>query len=265
MMEVDLSVTRSAIVGGLMVGAILICAGWSDAALAERPAAATPPQTLSWFGDPGSPDVSGVWARADGNAADASREGWTPWPPPLIGEFAKTWQNRVAQDAAGTRTDDPVVACLPAGMPRYITGMNGPLLIVQTPRRVSMSRDYGPPRRVWLDGRSLPAPEEVEQFFAGNSVGRYEGGVLVVDTIGVKNQPIDSTGVPHSDEVKIEERYQRIDAATLRVQVTVTDALALSKPMRTVVSYRAITDPLWELQDRQCVPKTGYFPELFVK
>ncbi|WP_374944587.1 hypothetical protein [Sphingomonas sp.] len=237
-----------------------------SAILAQTPPAVLPPERLSWYGDPSAPNLSGVWTRADtAEVAGSSKEGWTSWPPPLKGRFATTWKQRVAEAKAGTRTDDPVVACVPAGVPRFITGMKGPLLIVQTPGRVAMTREYGPPRRVWLDGRALPTQDNLEQFFSGNSVGHYEGATLIVDTIGVKDEPIDATGVPHSDRVVIQERYRRIGDTTLQVDVNVRDSLALSKPMRTSVTYKAVTDPRWELQDLTCTPKTGFHPELFVQ
>ena len=260
-MRADSSISRHSLRAAALI-ALASCGG----AIAQGPPAALPPERLSWYGDPSAPNLSGVWQRADTAAVPgASKEGWTPWPPPLKGKFAATWKQRVTEAKAGTRSDDPVVACLPAGMPRFITGMNGPLLIVQTPGRVAMTREYGPPRRIWLDGRKLPTQDDLEQFFSGNSVGRYEGTALVVDTIGVKDEPIDATGVPHSDKVAIQERYRRIDETTLRVDVTVTDTLALSKPMRTTVTYKAVTDPRWELQDLTCTPKTGFHPELFVQ
>ena len=254
------------------LAAIVAAIAAGHAASAQVPAAATPPQPLSWYGDTGAPNLSGAWTRAESAKASngvkeggASKEGWMPWAPPLRGGFAALWQKRVAADKAGTRTDDPVRDCLPAGMPRFITGMNGPLLIVQTPGRVVMTREYGPPRRVWLDGRKLPSQDDLEQFFSGNSVGHYEGATLVIDTIGVKDEPIDSTGIPHSDKVKIQERYQRVDDHTLHVDVTVSDELALGKPIHTSVIYSSVSDPNWELQELTCTPKTGYHPELFVK
>lgn len=264
-MKAASSISRIA-ASGLVVW---LCTG--NTATAQLPPAALPPQPLSWFGDPGSPNISGVWARAegaangatgDGNAA--SPEGWIPWPPPLRGEFAALWKKRVADAKAGKRADDPVVACLPAGIPRFITGMKGPLLIVQTPGRVSMTRDYGPPRRIWLDARQMPTAESLEQFFAGNSRGRYERDSLFIETIGLKDQPIDATGIPHSDKAVVEERYRRLDSSTLSVEVVVRDELALRKPLHTVVTYKAVTDPRWELRDLTCVPKDGYHPELFV-
>jgi hypothetical protein len=263
-MKVASSISRATACG-------LLLAACACAAFAQTPPAVLPPQSLSWFGDPGSPDLSGVWARAGdantlqlGQGAAVSKEGWKPWPPPLKGEFAALWKKRVAEAKVGARTDDPVTACLPAGMPRFITGMKGPLLIVQTPGRVAMTRDYGPPRRIWLD-RSIPSADNLEQFFSGNSAGRYEGAILVVETAGLKDQPIDGTGVPHSDKVVIQERYRRVDAETLSVEVQVKDELALRQPLRTVITYKAVRDPNWVLRDLTCVPKTGYHPELFVE
>lgn len=249
---------------------VVVASSGGGVVLAQVPPVAAPPQKLSWYGDPSAPNVSGVWTRADvvpdaRGASEASKEGWLPWPPPLRGDYAEVWKKRVTDDKAGVRTDDPVTACLPAGMPRFVTGMTGPLLIVQTPGRIAMTREFGPPRRIWLDGRQLPGPDSLEQFFSGNSVGRYEGETLIVETIGPKDQPIDSTGVPHSEKVVITERYRRLNETTLNVEVTVADELALGQPMRTSVTYKAITDPAWELKDLTCTPKSAYNPELYVK
>ena len=92
-------------------------------------AAPIPPERLNWNGDPKSPDISGVWIRAESPTnASGGKEGWLPWPPPLKPAFAKIWRKRVADAAAGTRTDDPIRACLPPGMPRFITGSTTALL-----------------------------------------------------------------------------------------------------------------------------------------
>lgn len=244
----------------------------AGAAWAQAPAP-LPPEKLSWDGDPAAPDLSGVWVRTDpaqapGAAASAnkngSKEGWQPWPPPLTPEFATIWQKRVADAAAGKRTDDPVRSCLPPGMPRFITGTNGPLLIIQTPGRVTMYRDGDPVRRIWLDGRSQPKAADVESFSNGNAVGHYEGGNLVTDVIGFKDYPIDGTGVPHSDDLKVVERYHRVDAKTLVVQVELTDPTAYTAPMTTTVTYAALNDPLWEPKEFICTPGTDYHPDTYV-
>ncbi|WP_293882058.1 hypothetical protein [Sphingomonas sp.] len=226
-----------------------------------------PPSQLSWYGDPSAPDISGVWIRnkAAATGAGVSKEGWLPWPPPLKPELADVWKKRVADNAVGKRTDDPVRACLPPGMPRFITGTNGPMQIIQTPGRVTLYRDGIPVRRVWTDGRAQPAAKDLEDFSNGNAVGRYVGPELVTDLIGVKDYPIDGTGVPHSPSLKIVERYHRIDAKTLRVTVTLTDPLAYTRTMTSVTTYTALDDPHWEPREFICTPSTNYYPDKYVR
>lgn len=227
-------------------------------------------ERLSWYGDPGAPDLSGVWVRADeagggSDTASEGKEGWQPWPPPLTPEFAAAWQRRVADAAAGKRTDDPVRACLPPGMPRYMSGTTTPLLIVQTPGRVTEYRDGDPVRRIWLDGRPQPKPADLESFSNGTAVGRYEGRDLVTNVVGLKDEPIDGTGVPHSDDLVIAERYRRLDANTLKVDIELTDPAAYATPMRTTITYKALNDPLWEPKEFICSPGTNYHPETYVR
>ena len=235
---------------------------------AHAEVAPTPPQHLSWYGDPKAPDLSGVWVRVDSPAeagkGKGSKEGWLPWPPPLKAQYAALLKKRVAEAASGKRTDDPVPHCLPPGMPRYMSGTKSPLLIIQTPGRVMLYRDGAPVRRVWLAGRKNPAPKDLESFSNGNAIGRYEGTDLVTEVVGIKDQPIDSTGIPHSDDLKIVERFHRVDARTLGVQLTLTDATAFTKPMTTNVIYTALADSNWTPKEFICNPKTNYHPDVYV-
>lgn len=237
----------------------------ASAALAE-PVTVVPPEPLSWYGDPRAPDLSGVWVRADPPPAapTASKEGWLPWPPPLKAPYAATYAKRLADGAAGKRTDDPVTTCQPGGMPRVVTGMTTPMLLIQTPGRVVIYRDGVPVRRIWLDGRPFPAARNLESFSNGNAMGHYAGQDLVTELRGIRDQPVDATGVPHSDDLVIAERFRRIDANTLRVEVTLTDPTAYSQPMRTTVTYTRSTDLLWEPREFLCTPKTDYHPDRYV-
>ena len=261
---IDRSGPRQAALAGVLA-VILAAVGAQE--IAAQPASPAPPERLSWNGDPSAPPLSGVWVRSDPPAtgsASRSREGWSPWPPSLKPKFAAIWRKRVADAAAGTRTDDPVQGCLPPGMPRYVTGTLGSLLISQTPGRVVMYRDGDPVRRIWLDGRSLPAAKDLENFSNGTAIGRYVGGDLVTEVAGFKDYPIDSTGVPHSDDLKISERYHRVDDATLQVDVTLTDPTAYTRPMKTTVIYKASPNPQWEPKEFICQPKTNYHPDLYI-
>lgn len=235
---------------------------------AQAPAQ-TAPEALSWYGAPGAPNLSGVWVRSEtlakAGAASGSKEGWMPWPPPLKAPYMKIWKQRVADAAAGKRTDDPVRACMPPGMPRYMSGTNNALQIVQTPGRVTLYRDGSPVRRIWVDGRSNPAPRDLEVFSNGNAIGHYEGTDLVTEVVGIKDQPIDSTGVPHSDDLKIVERFHRIDARTLQVQIMLTDPTAFTRPMSTAVTYTALEDRNWTPKEFLCTPVTDYHPDTYVR
>jgi hypothetical protein len=239
----------------------------AGSAVAQAPAP-TAPGKVSWYGDPGAPNLSGIWVRRDtsatGTPANRSKEGWQPWPPPLKTHYLKIWKQRLADAAASKRTDDPVRGCMPPGMPRYMAGTNNPLQIIQTPGRVTLYRDGSPVRRIWVDGRTNPAPRDLEVFSNGNAVGHYEGTDLVTEVVGIKDQPIDNTGVPHSDDLKIVERFQRIDAQTLRVQLTLTDAIAFTRPMTSTVLYTALEDPYWAPKEFLCTPVTGYLPDTYV-
>lgn len=250
----------------LLVVALLAAGGLAlnDTANAAPPAPSAP-EKLNWHGDATAPDISGVWVRVDSaTAAKSSKEGWLPWPPPLKPAFAKVWRERLAQQTAGNRKDDPVRACLPVGMPRFDTGMTTPMLIMQTPGRVTLYRDGMPVRRAWLDGRPTSAANDIESFSNGNSMGHYEGAELITKVVGIKNQPIDASGIPHSDDLVIAERFRRIDAATLQIQITLTDRTAFARPIKAVVIYKASDNPLWEPKEFLCTPETGYHPEAFV-
>lgn len=224
-----------------------------------------PVERLSWYGDPSAPDVSGVWVRVEPPATNGSKEGWLPWPPPLNPSFAALWRKRLADAAAGRRSDDPVTRCLPPGLPRMMTGTTQPLRIIQTPGRVTMLRDMDTDRHIWLDGRGFPKPDDLEDRDTGNSIGHYDGATLVIESIGITDRPIDSSGVPHSNKLKVVERIRRTNAQTLTIEVTLTDALAYTRPMKTTVTYKALTDPLWEPRDVICIPENNYHPEFYVR
>ena len=166
--------------------------------------------------------------------------------------------------AEDKRTDEPFRRCLPPGMPRFMSGMTGPLLIIQTPGRVTLYRDGSPLRRIWLDGRALPKLADREDFYNGNNIGHYEGTDLLTEVAGFKPQPIDSTGIPRSDQMTIQERFHRVDEQTLRVDITLRDAKALSKPMSTTVTYTAYSDPLWEPREFICVPEKNFHADWYV-
>ena len=112
---------------------------------------------------------------------------------------------------------------------------------------------------------AIASAKDIEALSNGNAAGRYVGGDLVTEVAGIRDQPVDATGIPHSDSLRVVERLHRVDAQTLRVEVTLTDPLAYKTPLHTTVTYRKSGDPLWEPHEFLCKPKTDYHPEIMVR
>jgi hypothetical protein len=91
-------------------------------------------------------------------------------------------------------------------------------------------------REIWLDGRALPAGDALYPKWNGFSVGRFEGDELVVDSVGFDSRSwLDKLGYPHSENMRVEERYRRVDADTLELAITITDPEYYSEPWRSDV------------------------------
>jgi hypothetical protein len=90
-------------------------------------------------------------------------------------------------------------------------------------------------RDIWMDGRKHPA--HVASTPLGHSVGRYEGGQLVVDTVAIKADYFANAGTPNiwwggfADGATAVERYSiRESPRRLVVELTITDPVTLTKP-----------------------------------
>jgi hypothetical protein len=74
-------------------------------------------------------------------------------------------------------------------------------------------------------------PDDVVPTYMGDSVGRWEGDTLVVDTTGFNDRTwLTSTGTFHSDALHVTERYTRIDKDQINYDVTMTDPTVLTEP-----------------------------------
>lgn len=134
----------------------------------------------------------------------------------------------------------PYGSCPPGGTPTSITTQateHGPLEIIQLPGRVYLLSEFPQTiRYIPTDGR--PHPKTPDVSFNGDSVGRWEGDTLVVDTVAidtrVRNISVGRTGDAnawlHSDQEHIIERFSRPSKNYLTYQITVEDPVVLMKP-----------------------------------
>ena len=185
----------------------------------------------------GHPDLQGVWVLS-GNPNLPSDPAFTPAAKKLYDERK-----------AAKGKDDPESICLPDGLVR-MTPL--PYKIVQSPKMVVLlsegnTHSY---RRLFLDGR----PHNLDldpNTYTGDSIGKWEGDTLVVDTIGFNDKTwLDATGKPHSEDLHVVERYRRPDLGHLNIQYTLEDKTSFTKPYTFERTFTLA--PGWELQEYVC-------------
>jgi len=197
-----------------------------------------------------SRDFNGVWIvkRNGGTAVD------TKLKPPMT-EWAQARWN-AAVPTVGPRViagkeNDPILRCNPDGIPKLL-GVPQPFEIIQLPNRMLMFFEHNRHwRTIWLDGRKLP--EDPDPTWMGYSTGKWDGDTLVVESSGFNDIPwLNFDGDPHSDQMHLTEKYRRVDAETLSIQVTIEDPKAykgiwVNQPKL----YNLHTD--WEIAEHYCV------------
>ncbi len=132
--------------------------------------------------------------------------------------------------------------CTPPGMPYLMGVAQYPIEFLFTPGRVTLHHEAWMQWRViFTDGRGHP---DMEPSFNGHSIGKWEGDTLVVDTVGIKPTVPLMPGMYHSDKVHIVERFglDPKNADTMRVQITVDDAVALEKPYTNTLAFTRSRD-----------------------
>src|SRR5262249_36083790 len=82
----------------------------------------------------------------------------------------------------------------------------------------------------------------------GESVGRYEGDTLIVDTVGQNTKTfIDNYRTPHSDKLHVVERYRLIeDGKTLEANITIEDPAVYKQPLNVIHRWRKVAGPMTE-------------------
>ena len=125
-----------------------------------------------------------------------------------------------------------------------------PWKVVQTPDAVIIlfheSLHY---RQIFTDGRPFPA--DPSPTWLGYSIGRWDGDALVAETIGLIDETwLDDGGHPHSDALKVTERFRRGTAGTMDVDVTIDDPKAYTRPWTVTVRFELVRNG--ELGENVC-------------
>ena len=224
-----------------LVSQVLI-AGWTATpALAQWLNVPTPGMPRTADGKPnltapaprtadGKPDLSGIWA-IDG-LGFATNITNTPMLP---------WAEKVAK--ARTETygrDDPGVRCLPEGPRASISGLD-PFRLIQTPTMTVILHEPGTTRQIFTDGRALP--KDPQPTWMGYSIGRWEGDTFVVETAGFNDKTwLDFSGRPHTEALRVTERYRRADYGHMQLSITFDDPKTYTKPFTIDVAVNFMPD-----------------------
>ena len=189
----------------------------------------------------GKPDLSGVWNPDRHFIYDISSALKPGEVLPLQPWAAELTKKRMSKE-------DPEANCLPTGVPRLPPY---PLKIVQTPTVVVIlfEGNIHSYRQIFLDGRSHPTDPDPTWY--GDSIGKWEGDTLVVDSVGFNDRFwFDFAGHPHTGQLHITERYRRPDLGHLEEAVTIDDPGAYTKPF-TMYGHFPL-DPGTEIMEYIC-------------
>ncbi len=137
---------------------------------------------------------------------------------------------------------------------RGVVGSFGPAVygngarILQTPDAVVIAYEMVHDTRIIpLDGRE-PLAAGIRQYM-GDSRGRFEGNTLVVESSNFTDKTA-LGGVRHSDQLKLTERFTRIDPQMIDYEIRVEDPLTWERPwtMRMTITQQ----PGYEIYEYAC-------------
>ena len=192
----------------------------------------------------GKPDLRGIWnLRSDGRffglrtpemARNRQEVAVTEAEEALTPAAREKYKDRLQRGKVRTierdLLDPTIKACAPPGPSRTIQ-RGIPFEVIQIPGRVILRYEMEHwVRDVWMDGRQHP--KDAPPTWMGHSIGWWDGDSLVVETVGVNDLTwLDSPGHPHSEAMKLTERYTRVNHDTLEIQLTFDDPETYVKPL----------------------------------
>jgi hypothetical protein len=242
-------------------------------------------------------DLSGIWGRF-GRRDLSNRQGAAGFPeggddgfgldvPPLTAEGQKMYDAikpgngrplgsppRPGEPEGRRRAvvekfqNDPTALCNPSGLTRIILATYfAPMEVIMAKDRIIQHFEWTTDQRtIYTDGRKLPTEVSLPAW-NGFSVGHWEGDTLVVNSYGFhENTWLDHFGYPHSDQMRLEERYRLISADRLQLNWTLTDPKVYTRPFvgqtkafRRLAPDESTIEEGWVgLFDNRCVPEEEF-------
>jgi hypothetical protein len=196
------------------------------------------------------PNISGIWWATTYSPKVLVVGGGDP---PLNAAGKMQYQQNQAGLKDGSLVDKARKVCIPDGVPRVLETPY-PFEIFQVPvGQITMIHELNHQLRVVALNKSLRKYEDLAPFenYNGYSVGHYEGDTLVIESNGFNDETfMDSTGLPHSDEMVTTERIRKVGNNQLEDVITIHDPKMYTRDWQARFVYAQRNDI--RMEDYSC-------------
>jgi len=183
------------------------------------------------------------------------------WKDPILKPWAAEKMRLSNEELLSGKVGIPFLPqsrCWPGGVPGQLLWTSDPFYFIQTPKQVWVHWERGQwVRRIFMTDRHS---EAVKPSWFGESIGRYDNGELVVDTIGLAAHPlgvIDMFRTPHTEKLHVMERFKTSpDGKFLEALVKIEDEDTFNEPMYMTKRWRR--DPN-EWRETICAESSGTY------
>jgi hypothetical protein len=217
----------------------------------------------------GKPDFSGIWQTT--SAADFDLEPHSgrkdappgpgvvkgnviPYLPAALEQKKKNFEKRDAED--------PRLKCWILGTPRGIYYPE-PFQVFQRDRDLTLVFQFGHAVRTIHTNGTLHPEVADNEFYLGDSRGKWDGDTLVVDVKDFNTETwLDRAGNFHSEALHVVEHWKLIDADTIEYEATLEDPKVFSKPWSLTVYLHRHREPNFQLVENYCFTRDydHYYP-----
>ncbi len=193
------------------------------------------------------PEWAGTWANAPGMGTNFSsfqgprdpKELPSIFPEehgPFTPELQAAYLARRERQKRGESVYDPMLQCIPQGMPSMMAPVH-PSIMAVTPTVITwMTHEMNNYREIYIDGRAHP--KHLKPSLTGHSIGHWEGNTLVIDTVAISTKSaLSRGGLPHSDQLHLQERVHMRNDGQLEWQITAIDPAVLTAPWTMTKRY----------------------------
>jgi hypothetical protein len=232
-------------------------------AAAQQAEDTQPPERIA-----GKPNLNGIWQAMntaywslEAHAAEGLPEFWelgaiaaVPAGQSVVvgGEipYLPEALERREELRAGWPASDPEAKCYMPGIPRA-TYMPFPFQIVQGTGDILFVYEFATANRIVHMSNHQEPPVD---GWMGWSNGRWDGDTLVIEVTGNNDQTwFDRAGNHHSWQLKVTERYTKLNDYVMQYEATIEDPLTFSEPWTIRMPLYRRAEPDAQLNDFKCV------------